>query len=253
MEEVSNRPGFWARQLAPEATPSQTFFDGMFGVVLPLVCLVADPIVFKGGPFMGGGMFAHYAVLAYVFLGGSIFAMAVWLLTRRLAILLAGPFFLGALVALGVGVALLPLSLPMALVGIGLLGLVPFGTAFTFLRNFVRARRAAEARHPEPRVAGALLLTAALAIGVPAGAHVFVKRKITWALAAVASDEAALRERGLGTLRRYALVLPEGVGLDRIVWDWRAEKDPARKARLAEAYKATTGTTIEARLREFVD
>ena len=103
---------------------------------------------------MGGGMFARYAVPAYLFLGGSIFAMAVWLVTRRLAVLFVGPFFVGALVALGVGVVLLPFSLLMALVGIGLLGLVPFGTAVTFLRNAVRADRAAAGRHPDSRLAG---------------------------------------------------------------------------------------------------
>jgi hypothetical protein len=246
-DEGPRRPGFWARQFAPEVTLAQHVFDAFFGVLLPVLCLVADPIVFRSGHFMGGGMFARYAVPAYLFLGGSILAMALWLVTRRLAVLFVGPFFVGALVALGVGVVLLPFSLLMALVGIGLLGLVPFGTAVTFLRNAVRAGRAAAERHPDSRLAGVALLTAALTVGVPAGAHVYVQRGVSRALTAVVSDDARAREDGVTTLRRYALLLPEGTGLDRIVQTWHAERDPARKARLAEAYRAVTGGDVASR------
>ena len=246
-DEGTRRPGFWTRQFAPEVTLAQNVFDACFGVLLPVLCLVADPIVFRSGHFMGGGMFARYAVPAYLFLGGSILAMAVWLVTRRLAVLFVGPFFVGALVALGVGVVLLPFSLLMAIVGIGLLGLVPLGTAVTFLRNGVRAGRAAGEGHPEHRVAAVALLAAALAAGVPAGAHLYVQRGLSRALTAVVSDDARAREDGVTTLRRYALLLPEGTGLDRIVQTWHAERDPARQARLAEAYRAVTGGDVASR------
>ena len=240
-------PGFWARQFAPEVTPGQNVFDVFFGVLLPVVCLVADPIVFKGGSLMGGGTFARYALPAYLFLGGSILAMAFWLATRRPALLLAGPFFVGGVVALGVGVVLLPLSLVMAIVGIGLLGLVPFGTAVTFLRNGVRAGHAARARRPGPHVVAVALLLAALAVGVPAGAHRFVERRLSQALTAAVSADPRARGGGVATLRRYTRLLPEGAGLDRIVWVWHAERDPERKARLADVYAAVAGTDVESR------
>lgn len=46
------RPRFFKRQFASQRTEAQDAFDITFGIVLPILVLVADPIVFKGG-FLG--------------------------------------------------------------------------------------------------------------------------------------------------------------------------------------------------------
>jgi hypothetical protein len=130
---------FWQRQFGPEPSRWQVAFDLAAGILLPLVCLAADPIVFRGDSFMPP-LLGHRALLCYAAIGTSLLALALWLLCRRPAALLAGFLLAGALFALLLGVFLLPFSMiGLFANGLGALGLSPFLTAFVFWRNGLRA------------------------------------------------------------------------------------------------------------------
>lgn len=246
--EDGKRPGFWARQFAPEGTSSQVLFDFLFGFFLPIICIVFDPIVFRGGFAFGGGLLADYRIPAYVFMSLAMLSLAFWLASGRLALFFAGPFLVSGLVALGLGVLLLPLSLPMSLIGIGLLGLVPFVTGFVYLRNGLRAERIA-VRTTSGSVAMLVgLSTVLIALGVPASAHGYVTSTIDQAMEDVTSDDVEVRREGTATLQRAASAVPGLVNLDALVWRYDRERDPVKRKRLADAYAAATGDDIAHRL-----
>src|SRR5829696_7204837 len=89
-EEEIPRKGFWRHQFGPVPTAKQDLFDGIFGVILPVVCLVADPIVFKGGfldPWLD-----NFQVLAYLTSTIEIAVFIVWRTFRKQLITVSAPF-----------------------------------------------------------------------------------------------------------------------------------------------------------------
>ncbi|HEX7901935.1 MAG TPA: hypothetical protein VF950_29520 [Planctomycetota bacterium] len=125
-------------------TTRQKVFDGVAGIALPLLCLLADPGVFAGWP---------YRPVVYSFIGTEIAVLAAWLaLQKRLrgsALFFAGPLVAGGGFAFVLGVALLPVSVFGLLVLVGVLGFTPFFTAFAFARSGLRAfRRGRAGRGP---------------------------------------------------------------------------------------------------------
>ena len=98
------RPKFFARQFASAPTLSQRKFDWTFGVLLPIVCIAADPIVFRnwGGDAIDV-LFPRYQIFSYILSSVSIMAMAAWLLWgKKLGELrpFLGGFFLVAAMAI---------------------------------------------------------------------------------------------------------------------------------------------------------
>ena len=81
---------FWIRQFEPVPTRSQELFDGIFGVILPILCFVADPIVFRGG-FFGGPMLEGYQVLAYLVSTIEIGVFIVWRTFRTQLVTFSAP------------------------------------------------------------------------------------------------------------------------------------------------------------------
>lgn len=142
--------GFWKRQFQQEPTSKQNVFDWAYGVIIPLICVAADPIVFTSQGLMG-----TYRPFAYLLSSASILAMAAWLLWgQRLAWLtapLAGFFIAGSGVSLVVGALLFPYSLLGLLFLIGFLGFTPLFSSVVFLRNGIRALRTSSL-FLEPRV-----------------------------------------------------------------------------------------------------
>jgi hypothetical protein len=242
---VLARP-FWQRQFDAEPSRWQVAFDLAAGILLPLVCLAADPIVFRDphmSPLLVSPLLGRYLLLCYAAIGTSLLALALWLLCRRPAALLAGFLVAGALFALLLGVLLLPFSLiGMIAMGFGALGLSPFLTAFVFWRNGVRAW--ARANRGE---AGAAMLAACGFLAAAAGpplAQFAVDRELTRAMELALSADPAEAAQGLARLRRCRLVAE----WDRLVWAYQAEGDTERRTRLAEVYQEFTGWNIERRL-----
>ena len=102
------------------------------GVVAPILAAEFDPCFFKGGIF-GAPIFLDMRPFAYAIIFGGALAMSIRLLTRRGGSFAAGMLTSFCILALGLGVCLLPHSLfGMVLAGIGVLGLLPFATAIVF-------------------------------------------------------------------------------------------------------------------------
>ncbi len=144
LNNLSNPPkiGFWKRQFETPANSKQKTYDWIFGVFLPVICFAFDPIVFKGG-IGGAAMFANYKPFAYLLSFACIMAMAAWLIwgekLKWLNGFLAGLFFLGGVISLGVGIVLFPFSFVGLIILIGALGFTPLLTAVIYLRNAFRA------------------------------------------------------------------------------------------------------------------
>jgi hypothetical protein len=137
--EPSKEPGFWRRQFTGEPAPLQTMYDVAWGIVMPVVCLVMDPVIFKGY----WAILGYWNRMAYAFIACEIALLAMWLVLRgRLrngALLLSGPLLAGGVFALGIHAIMLPLTLRGMPFAIGFLGFTPFLTSFVYFRNAWRA------------------------------------------------------------------------------------------------------------------
>lgn len=162
---------FMGRQFHLEPTIRQTRFDWAFGVVLPLVCIAADPFVFRSWSGMGQAMLGRYTIFAYTLGIVSIMSMAAWLLWGQklgeLRPYIGGLFLVGSAISLIVGVILLPYSLIGMFFLIGFLGFTPLFSGFVYLRNAVRAIEGAEADSTAWPVCRAVILAALYSLIVP--------------------------------------------------------------------------------------
>lgn len=243
------KPGFWARQFARESTVEQSLFDVVFGVFAPLICLMCDPVVFRGGlfgtPLLGGWLTAGWCAIGLGFI-----SLSVWLYVGRPAPLLAGMLLAGALFALLLGIVMLPLSLIGLVMVIGIFGFTPFVTAFVFLRNYIRAVRSdsMKSRGATPVV----LFVVGLATGllVPLGANALVSSRIAKGTQMVLSGDAAQQTKGIVLLRSVGFA----ADFDDLVYAYdRATDDEAERRRIADAYREITGDDIQHRLVMLLD
>jgi len=135
----------------------ETMFDFIWGVVMPVVCLVFDPFVFKFNedvfvaadsalfaPVLSTAQFAAYAAPAYAFILSQWFCLAFLLVigrpAPRLAAFCCGFLSVGFLFAGLLGVLLfIPSVLGLFVLGIGILGFTPLFTARAYYRRTVYA------------------------------------------------------------------------------------------------------------------
>ncbi len=226
-------PEFWSRQFSDSVTKNQMKFDIIFGVVLPLLCLVFDPSVFKG-LYHGRVYLGHYKIFFYGAIAIQIPVFCLWLaLGRRLGPALgfvAGTLLAGASISLIVGIAILPLSVSgLRLLMIGSLGFIPFFTGFTFFRNFRRAYKCAKAKIPAPLVLSSMIVAVAIALGPPAAVNLRVSRLVQQV---VEGDSEAAVAAGK-SLRKWKNLAE----LDTIVLAYEKEDDPARVEALRDIYE----------------
>ena len=140
--------GFWKRQFQAQSTSKQKVWDWILGVIMPVICFVFDPIVFKGNGLDGIAIFANYKPFAYLLSFTCVMAMAAWLIwgekLKWLNGFLAGLFFLGGVISLVVGIILFPFSFIGLFILIGALGFTPIFTSVIYLRNAFRAFHASK-------------------------------------------------------------------------------------------------------------
>jgi hypothetical protein len=239
-----------------EATRAQIVFDIAVGLVLPVICLVFDPIVFRSGFISGRPLAGQFQLFAYGFIAVEIIALAVWLSIGSRAAewcgVLAGIMFAGALFSFVIGVCLLPFSLfGLLLVLMGALGFTPFLTAFIYLRNARRALKAARTQMPRTGLFVTLLFGATLAAGAPAFAHWRIGNLIQHSLMDVLDGDDARADAAARRLRPIRW-LAAGE-LDQMVWSYGKATDPQRRERLARSYRQITGDDIETRLSHLYD
>ena len=249
LSPTNGRQGFWRRQWQTEATLSQLIFDVTVGMILPVLCLVFDPIVFRGNlagePLLGG-----YRLLAYGLIAIEIVALGAWLATGKRAGewcgVIGGVMFAGAFFSAGIGLLLFPLSVLGLMFGIGLLGFTPLVTGFIYWRNARRAFAAARSRMSRDALCLMLALGVLVSFGAPAFAHWRVKRLVERSVPELLGSD---HQAAASAARRLGYLSPFLNGeLDEIVFAYERETDPARKEQLARAYRRITGDDIEHRL-----
>jgi hypothetical protein len=237
---MSTRPGFWRRQFALPPTAAQTVWDVLFGVALPLGCLIGDRILFSNArDIFQGSVFGPLQVFAYGFILTEVALLGLWILLRRRlgrsAAYFTGPLLSGWLFSLVTGLLLFPFSLVGLLVVIGMLGFSPWFTAFAFYRNWKMARALSWAAGGTRRgwltLAGVVFaITPALAL--QARGEYLIRRLV----------ESPASSRRLEQAIRYPRLL---LRTEELVDAWKAERNPDRKRELSGAYYSLTGMRIE--------
>ena len=251
--ETESRPSFFARQFAANRTQGQLIFDGLLGVVAPVLCFIADPIVFRsgfaGGPLLGAPMLGQYQLFAYLTSGFAIAALVAWLCFEHhlgdYGAVFCGVFLAGAAFSALVGIMILPLSLLGLMFIIGLAGFIPFLTAFVYLRNGIKAVRRARGMRPELKIASGLV-AASLIVGLPAIVSYQVSTEISRCVEAVLKGDATQAQTAADRLH-WIPFLPQG-SFEPIVTAYESEKDPQKKEILKKVYRDATGEDIDYRL-----
>jgi hypothetical protein len=249
LTRLERRRSFWRRQFQTEATLSQLIFDVTVGMILPVLCLVFDPIFFRGG-FGGQPLFGDFQFFVYVMIAVEIATLGVWLAAGRRTGdwcgILAGVMLAGAVFSAGIGLVMLPLTVIGLALGIGILGFTPFVTSLIYWRNARRAQRAASARMSHAALRLTLLLGALMPFGAPAFAQWRVSSVIERSLSEALGGNDARANAAERRLVYLSRVVPGK--FDQLVWAYDGETNPARKERLALVYRNITGGDIESRL-----
>lgn len=256
-QDAQPEPGFWRRQFGRQPTAKQTIFDASFGIALPLLCFIFDPIVFRGNFFGGVPLLGRLQLLVYTISLIEICTLGLWLMLRgeRLGTkssAVGGFLYTGAFISLLLGIILLPLSLlGIGFFGLGLLGLTPFFTAFVFWRNAHRAVTSQRANVSGRRKLLAFALGLLFIVGAPLAIDLKLSSEAQSALATILEGDARQTDEAIERLRllNYLIYLDT----DKIVWAYHIEQDAGRRERLAQAYQRLTGKDIEARRTYLID
>jgi hypothetical protein len=244
LNEIDEKPrkGFWRRQFQKDATEAQRNFDWLFGVVLPVVCFVVDPIVFKN-EFTGESLLGTFKPFAYVLSYVSVMATAAWLIwgakLKFLNGFLAGVFAVGGAVSLAGGIILLPFSLLGLILLIGILGFTPLFTALVFLRNAVRAFGAAKPFFERRVLINTFMLSAVFSFCLPAVLNIQIIRSLD---KIVDGDAADVRAQAANL--KYVAPLVNFNDLVKEYTFGMSNRDEEKHAALAEAYRELTGENI---------
>lgn len=250
-ERSTREKGFWRRQFQKESTESQRKFDWIFGVILPIVCFVVDPIVFKGTTF-GTAWLGTFKPFAYVLSFVSVMVTSAWLIwgkkLKGFNAVLAGLFAVGGLISLGIGIVLLPFSLLGLFVIIGILGFTPLFTSIVYLRNAVRTYKTAKPFLENKLLINSFILSAVLSFAFPAILNLNVEKSL---------DE--IKNGNIKTIQysaqRLRFIAPL-VDFDVLAEEFASEKNRLNNERrdvLAEAYQQLTGENIESRANRLSD
>lgn len=214
----------------------------LFGAILPILCLFADPGIFKAGleaPLFKGPLAASfYGLIVFYVIG--IVAWRSGARGRGLAIGLAS----GAFLAFLLGLRILPLTLQgMFFLGLGLLGLAPFATGMAF---YHAARRCWQ---ESPPTKWHRLVGQALIAGVMFGAAIHLPyRAITRSAHYIALEPKSPAERTKQTLSHWILSKAAHANI-YLLYDWaqqiEADTDRQRRNRAEQAFAQVTGLTFE--------
>ncbi len=241
----------WDTLPAPRRdTRSRIVFDLLFGAAVPVALFQLElhwlPDALWGMVELGVLPFRPYEPVAAF---ACVLALLAWYPLRRREgwwqAAAAGPLLLGAGLAFGIGAALAPLSAVGALMmGIGLLGFLPFLTAAVFADAGFRAIATARRHLPT----GPVFALALLAAGVFSGACLGTARVVriieiraTEVLAGEREGDAAEAEARLRALHRFP-----GVDLDslrRAGWETLPD-GTARSPAAGEAWVRITGRPL---------
>ncbi|MBI1280941.1 MAG: hypothetical protein GC179_22645 [Anaerolineaceae bacterium] len=233
----------------------QSSFHFVFGVLAPIVCLVLDPIVFKGSAsfLSSGGLLAPVKIFYYVAIGLVVTILTGWLFFRsRLiphAAYIVGVFTIALFVSAILGIALLPFSvLGIGMSGIGLLGFTPLLTAIVYYRQRKRALADASTL-PHRRLSMFLGAVAIIVIPlvVQSATSSYVNSAVNTILTNPESSPAAVSQL------KAAFWCGDECYFN-LAWDYyKAYKNPERQQYLAAVYHDITGGDIRTKITNFSD
>lgn len=250
--EVESKNRFWRRQFQEGATKSQIKFDWFFGVIMPVICFVFDPTVFKGNAF-GTAILGTYKPFAYLLSFVLVMAMSAWLIwgakLKWLNGFLAGLFLVGGLISFTIGVFLFPFSLMGLIILIGVLGFTPLFTSIVFLRNSFRVFQTAKPVLDDGVLIRSFALAAIFSTVVPAAVNVEINKLID-----EMKDGDAQRIWENAQTLKYISPL---VNLDKIVLPYHRtapdRRNTERVKAIADAHQVVTGEDIETKTRILMD
>jgi hypothetical protein len=248
---------FFARQFAPDRTPGQLIFDCVFGVIAPILCFIADPIVFRSGffaaPLLGAPILGQYQLFAYLTSGIAIAALVTWLSFEghlgAYGAMFWAVFLVGAAFSTVVGIVIFPVSLLGLMFIIGLAGFTPFLTAFVYLRNGIKAVRRAGGMRLEVKTAGGLG-AAFILVSLPAIVSYQVSTAVSRSIEELVTGD--MQAVSPADRLRWIPYLPSGA-FEPIVTAYENERDPQKKEVLKKWYINATGQNIEDRLMMLSD
>jgi hypothetical protein len=252
----AKRPGFWTRQFNTEPTIRKRVFNVIFGIIAPILALIFDPVVFKGGSCLApSGLLGEYSMFVYAAIGPGTLWLLVWTIagTRLspLSAVFSGVFLIGVMFAGGIGLLILPLSLFGLTMIIGLLGFLPFGTAFIYLRTSYQALHVAREKSlSTPRIIASAACGMILILSLPVLAWQQTTQIISANTDAIADfsnqqDQAEAIER-VKTLNRTCL----GLCAPQIAAAFMSDSNESTRqiTRLESAYFEITGHTTSLRV-----
>jgi hypothetical protein len=247
--KTANRPGFWARQFAVVSTEKQDRFDVIFGIVLPVICLVVDPIVFQGGFFGEQPILGRFQLFAYLFCGLQLGIFLFWrAMPRHLAPpagLIGGILLAGALFSFIVGVLMLPLTLLALIFLIGIVGFTPFMTSFVYLRTGIRALKAQQSNAIFKSRFLLAAMTGLLSVALP----VLISVQISMHVSAAMNQLLYGDERQARVAISWLKWLPvRSSNRRQIVVAYGQATDPRKRDVLKQYYKELTGDDIDREL-----
>lgn len=244
---------FCRRQVMPSTTRYQKIFDALFGVILPILCFIFDPIVFRDA--FDDALFPEYQSYVYMVSGAEIVLLLTWLVCgqklRPHTRLIGGLLVAGALFSNLIGLIILPFSLMGLVLGIGIFGFIPFLTALVYWRNGRSAFQLAHVRFPSRTSWGAVGLGGVLILSVPAGISLTASQLVSQSMNTVIYANPQNADMAIDQIKYLELFAPPD--LDRFVSAYTAEDRPAHKEELKRRYLKLTGEDIDARLRRFAD
>jgi len=251
-EEVDNndRPRFLVRQFALQRTEAQDVFDVCFGIFFPILVLVADPAVFKGGIF-GEPILARYQFFAYLVTAIEIAIFLVWLILHRhlrpFTAPIAGILLAGALFSFVVGILIFPFSVLGLIVLIGAAGFTPLLTGFVYLRTGVRALKVQERNVAFEGRFLIAAMAALLAIALPALVSIQITRTVSSSVNALLNGDVTQAETAVNRLKWLPFI--STVDLRELVIAYGRESSPEKKAVLKQYYRDLTGDDIDVKLQ----
>jgi len=252
--------GFWQRQFSPNATSPQLYFDIGLGIILPLLCIIIDPFVFRYNSLATSPL-SKYRIFAYLAIALGIITLSCWLaFNARVGAkwhgFFAGILLFGAVFAFAGGLVLLPFSLlGLLLAGIGLFGFTPFLTGFVYLRNGFRALKHKEQLQTVRDARffiGLMILGLALIVTLPVAAQWQTSQITNQGLQLILHGTSNSAEQGVQILRS-AFWCDETCYIE-IVEKYIQENDETRRKVLAKAFQQLTGIDIKIYIRDkFID
>lgn len=231
---------FWKRQFQSETTKAQKSFDVIFGIILPALCFLFDPLIFRSSHAFGETEFGAYKPFVYLFSYVSIMGLLAFKLwgarLKWLNGFLCGLFTVAAFASFGIGLVLFPISLLGLIILIGALGFTPLLTSFVYLRNAVRAYQVAALTIDKKLFFNSAVLGAVLSVSLT----VLVNRKIETGLQTMKNSDA---QTVRSTARRLKMVAPL-IDVNRLNGANCEGKTSAKHDALVEAYEELSGNKL---------